>query len=246
MALEQDIDFLCENLNVEFPIYDGRTRLVKSRISDGSITKRIFKALSNLNLTIRTGDRIGLIGVNGAGKSTFLRTLAGVYAPTSGRLYINTKPSSLFQIGVGTNPDMSGYENIPLLMALRQIPSSQLDEVIEDVKSFSELGDALAHPLRTYSAGMRLRIAFAVATYAVEGALLIDEVVGVGDAVFRTKSKKRLERLLNVAPTLLLASHSVAFLKSFCTTALVFERGEIMFQGPIQDAVNFYKSSKDK
>ena len=119
-----------------------------------------------------------------------MQTLAGVYHQTDGSLSINAPSTSFFQVGVGTDPDASGFDNIPLLMASRGIPKNRFDEVLQDVSDFTELGDALYRPLRTYSAGMRLRIAFAVATFEANGALLMDEVIGTDDNSFRIKAER--------------------------------------------------------
>jgi len=241
--MNSDFEFLCEDLTVEFPIFDSHSRSVKTRLIDGGSVSRSFKGLDGINVTIQKHERIGLLGRNGAGKSTFLRTLAGIYPPTEGRMKINTKTTSFFEVGVGIDPDASGYDNIPLLMASRSIPLTRLEEVIEDVEEFTELGEALSRPLRTYSSGMRLRLAFAAATFEVQGALLMDEVIGVGDTLFRKKARERLEAVIGNVPTLVLASHSMEFLKAFCTEALVFDGGKIVYQGSIENAAQFYEQS---
>ncbi len=207
---------------------------------------RTVKALDNVSVTINRGERVGILGNNGAGKSTFLRTLAGVYPPQFGSVKLNNKITSLFDIAVGTDPNASGYENIPLLMATRNISISKLDEVISDVQDFTELEEALARPLRTYSAGMRLRIAFTIATFQVNGILLMDEVIGVGDAQFAKKSKERIISLMGQAGTLILASHSSELLETHCRRGIVFNNGKIVFDGDITEANKVVLKLKDQ
>lgn len=237
--MSENIDIICKNMIVEFLILDSVSRSVKARIAGNKIQLRnSFCALNNLNVTINRGERVGLLGNNGAGKSTFLRTIAGVYPPKSGEVQVNSPTTSLFEVAVGTDKDATGYENIPLLMASRGIESAKIDEVIADVEEFTELGDALGRPLRTYSAGMRLRIAFAVATFHAEGILLMDEVIGVGDRNFAKKSRDRITKLMKEAGTLVLASHSSALLETHCERGLIFESGRIIFDGSIAEAVS--------
>ncbi len=232
-------EIIAKDLVIEFPLFDSASRSMKARMTGERGKSRSFRGLDGLTVTINDGERVGLLGRNGAGKSTFLRTLAGVYPPTKGELTINSKTTSLFDVSVGTDADATGYENIPLLMASRGIARSRYDEVVADVESFTELGDALSRPLRTYSSGMRLRIAFAVATFHSEGILLMDEVVGVGDRDFAEKSKDRITKLMGSAGTLVLASHSNALLQTHCERGLIFEKGNVIFDGPIKEATEF-------
>lgn len=244
MVVKNDIDIECEDLVVEFPIFDKISRSVKAQITSAKKSKRSFRALDNLNVTIKAGETVGLLGRNGAGKTTFLHTLAGVYVPESGRLDVNDTTTSIFNIATGTDPDASGYDNIPLLMATRGIDWSERDLVIKDVEDFTELGDALARPMRTYSQGMKLRISFAVATYQIHGILLMDEIVGVGDRQFADKSKERIRKVIDQAGTLVLASHSPTLLKTHCERGLVFSEGKIIFDGEISEAINFLDTQK--
>lgn len=235
--MKNEIAIQCENIVVEFPLFDSVSRSVKAQMTGDVSKQRSFRALDGISLTINKGERVGLLGRNGAGKSTFLRALAGVFVPKSGSLRINSVTTSLFETGVGMDSDASGYENIPLLMASRGIALSKLDEVIADVEDFTELGAALSRPLRTYSSGMRLRIAFAVATFHAEGILLMDEVIGVGDRQFSQKSKERITKLMGQAGTLVLASHSPSLLKTHCDRGLVFDAGKLKFSGSIEEAI---------
>ena len=173
-------EIICKNLCVSFPIINKFFLLNKKKVTKKKLSNFTVKALDCVNITIKKGDRVGLLGRNGSGKSTFLRSLAGVYIPDSGVLTINSPVESLFELNVGTDEDATGYENIPLLMASRQIELSKYDEVVKDIEDFTELGDALNRPLRTYSQGMKLRIAFAIATFKQNNQiLLMDEVINV-------------------------------------------------------------------
>lgn len=231
-----------ENLSIDFPIYDRASKSVRAQIEQKTGLAqarevRVYHALKNINVSLKDGDRVGLIGQNGAGKSTFLKSLAQIYAPTSGRVEVKGDISSLFNVAIGLDAEASGFDNIHLLMAARAIPLKFYNEVRNQVIEFSELGDALYRPVRTYSAGMRLRLAFAVATARSSQILLLDEVVGVGDAKFREKSRERIETLMHGAGILVIASHSSHFLKTYCTRGLVFDRGELIFDGSISDAI---------
>ncbi len=235
------------NAQIVFPLFDSqaksiRAKLAKGRYVDGNHS-RSFTALDDISLAIQSGENVGLLGRNGAGKSTFLRMLAGVYPPKSGEVIINGDVTSLFEVNVGVDADASGYENIPLLMAARGIPLSELSEITKDIEEFTELGEALNRPMRTYSAGMRLRIAFAIATVKSADVLLVDEVVGAGDRDFRVKSQDRIKRLMHGAGTLLLASHSASVLKTHCQRGLVFSKGKIVFDGGIDEAIAFSQNT---
>ncbi len=234
-----------KNVRLEFPIFDKVSRSVRTQIAQISGRKapsdiKNFKALNDVTVSLKAGDRVGLLGNNGAGKSTFLKLLAGVYQPTSGEISIEGEISSLFNVSVGMDPTANGYENIPLLMAARSIPLSQKAEIVEEVEKFSQLGDALFRPVRTYSSGMRLRLAFAVATAKSSEILLLDEVVGVGDKNFKNRSKERIQEISSTAGILVVASHANGFLQSHCERGLVFEEGRIIFDGPIQEAIDFH------
>jgi len=234
------IEILCKNLCVNFSIINKFFLSNKKKATKKKLSNFIVQALDRVNITINKGDRVGLLGRNGSGKSTFLRTLAGVYTPNSGDLIMNSPVTSLFELNVGTDEDATGYENIPLLMASRQIERSKYDEVVKDIEDFTELGDALNRPLRTYSQGMKLRIAFAIATFKQNNQiLLMDEVINVGDKQFGKKSNNRIEKMMNNAGSLILASHSVAILKTHCSRGIIFEKGRIIFDGSINEAINY-------
>lgn len=234
------VEIECKNLCVSFPIINKFFLLNKKKVTKKKLSNFTVKALDCVNITIKKGDRVGLLGRNGSGKSTFLRSLAGVYIPDSGLLTINSPVGSLFELNVGTDEDATGYENIPLLMASRQIELSKYDEVVKDIEDFTELGDALNRPLRTYSQGMKLRIAFAIATFKQNNQiLLMDEVINVGDKQFRKKSDKRIKKMMNKAASLVLASHSASILKTHCSRGIIFEKGRIIFDGSINEAINY-------
>lgn len=230
-----------QNLDVTFPIFEKATRTLKSTLAGQKANResgvRKFRALRGVTIAIDQGDRVGLLGHNGAGKSTFLRTLAGIYQPTGGTLNVEGEIKTMFEIGTGLDFDATGYENIPLIAAANQIKVVDMKALIADVETFTELGEALDRPMRTYSTGMRMRIAFAVTTAFPSDILLMDEVIGVGDNVFREKSRQRIELMIDKAGTLILASHSSAFLKTYCTRGLVFNSGQIVFDGPIDEAI---------
>ncbi len=199
----------------------------------------VVHALKGVSFEASDGDRVGLIGHNGSGKSTMLRALAGIYLPTRGTLVTEGKRGSLFNVSAGLDSDATGAENITLLgvsagMSLREVAACR-DEII----AFADLGDALNRPVRTYSAGMQLRLAFGVSTALPSDVLLIDEVIGVGDARFQARATERIGRLMGQAKVLVLASHSDKVLLDNCNRGLVFEQGNIVFDGAITEAIAF-------
>jgi lipopolysaccharide transport system ATP-binding protein len=239
-------EIICKDVFVEFPSFSRKFKFSNLKKNKKQSTTLNILALDCLNITIDKGDRVGLIGKNGSGKSTFLKTLAGVYVPKSGSVIINSPIEGLFETGAGIDQDATGYENIPLLMAFREIPMSHYDKVVADVEQFTELGDALYRPIRTYSQGMKLRIAFTIATYSLDSKiLLMDEIMGVGDQKFKRKSQKRMLRIMSKAATFILASHSFELLKTYCSRGIVLEQGKIVFDGSIDDAINFSNKLKN-
>jgi lipopolysaccharide transport system ATP-binding protein len=187
----------------------------------------VVRALDGLNFTLNNGDRVGLIGHNGAGKSTLLRVLAGVYTPSSGSALIRGEIGSLIDISLGIDTEATGRENIYLRGALLGLERAEITERIGDITEFSELGDFIDMPLRTYSSGMHLRLAFAVSTIVRPEILLMDEWLSVGDEGFKHKAEIRMNDLIDATKILVIASHSKELVLKTCNRAIWLEHGKI-------------------
>lgn len=242
----------CVDACVDFPIFDAKTRSLKKAFvgkAGGGIGRNdsnvvVVEALKNINLSLREGDRIGLVGHNGAGKSTLLRLLAGIYEPTSGATQIRGRVAPVFDLGVGMDPEISGYENIIIRGLFLGQSRKQMKAKIDEIADFSELGEYLNMPLRTYSTGMRIRLALGVVTSIDPEILLLDEGIGAVDAEFMKKARKRLGELVDRSGILVFASHSNDFLAQLCDSALWIEHGEIKQHGEIETVVRAYEGDE--
>lgn len=225
-----------KDVSVIFPIYNASNRSLKKRVinmaTGGKIAtdsgkKVMINSLTNINLELKKGDRVGLTGHNGAGKSTLLRVLSGVYVPSRGTIESNGKIVSLLDISVGMDGESTGYENIMLRGVLLGYSSEQIAEKIDEIAEFSELGDYLNMPMRTYSSGMNLRLAFSIITAFPADIILMDEWLSVGDAGFNKKASERLEEMVKESSILVLASHDEALVKRLCNKIITLEHGQI-------------------
>lgn len=223
---------------VEFPIYgmSGNRSLKKSLMNmatGGALAKDaanrvLVRALDGLNFEFHEGDRIGLAGHNGSGKSTLLQVLAGIYEPTSGRIDVHGQVTSMLGITLGMDSEVTGLENIFLRCRIMGLNRKQIEERVDRIAEFSGIGDYLHLPMRTYSSGMSMRLAFAIATSVDADIVLMDEWLSVGDAEFVDKAKHRLTDMVNNARLVVIASHDPVMLKEQCDTILHLERGRIV------------------
>jgi len=198
-------------------------------------------ALRDITLEIKRGQRLGIIGHNGAGKTTLLRVLAGVYPPSSGKVFVRGKVTAMTDFTLGMDPNVSGLQNIVLRLIFMGYSHKTARGAVEDIVEFSELGDFIHLPVRTYSTGMFMRLAFAISTHFIPEILLLDEVIGAGDESFKSKVLKRIEELLGGAKIVILSSHDLGAVEKYCNSALVMDHGKITFSGPPFDAINYYK-----
>lgn len=241
-------DIRLDGVCVNFPIYDIAARSLRNRLMvtgtgghiRGAGQQMVVSAVDNLSLVIDHGDRVGLIGHNGAGKTTLLRVMAGIYIPVSGRVVVDGKVAPLFDAGFGLDMDGTGYENIRIRALYLGLSKRELDERIDDIVAFCDLGSFLDMPLRTYSAGMQARLAFAVSTSIDPDILLLDEQIGAGDAAFMEKAAKRLRVLVERSGILVLASHSKDAVKTLCNKAALLEHGKLLFYGAVDEALARY------
>jgi ABC-type polysaccharide/polyol phosphate transport system ATPase subunit len=237
-----------ENVHVDFPVYGAQRSLRKvlfERGTGGFVSREtkdrvVVKALSNINLSLQDGDRIALVGHNGAGKSTLLRVLAGVYEPVQGRILIEGEVTPLFEMLPGLDGEDTGYQNIITAGLLFGMSQEEIERLMPEVEEFSELGEYLGLPVRTYSAGMMTRLGFAFATSMEPGILLLDEGIGAGDARFAERAEKRLESFLERSSIMVLASHSNSLIKSFCNKAALMRNGSIFSVGSVDDVIAQY------
>ena len=200
-------------------------------------------ALADLNLSATDGDRIGVIGHNGAGKSTLLKMIAGVYPPTSGAVKVQGSICSLFEISLGFEPEATGWENIRYRGYLQGETPKTLAGKVEEIAAFSELGDFLNIPVRYYSAGMMVRLAFSIATAAEPEVLLVDEVLSVGDASFQQKAKQRMKEMMSRSRLMVMVSHDIGSVVDMCNRAVWLEHGRIRMQGFPSDVTAAYLAS---
>ena len=240
------------NACVDFPIFDAKSRSLKKAMlssAGGAIGKNaqntvVVEAFKDINLPLREGDRVGLVGHNGAGKSTLLRLLSGIYEPTRGSADVRGRVAPVFDLGVGMDPEVSGYDNIIIRGLFLGQSIKQMKKKMDEIAEFSELGDYLSMPLRTYSTGMRVRLALGVVTSIEPEILLLDEGIGAVDAAFMAKARVRLQELVKRSGILVFASHSNDFLAQLCNTALWIDHGEIRSVGEVSDVVGEYEGSE--
>ena len=202
---------------------------------------RTFAALDGIDLTIGHGERVGIIGRNGAGKTTLLKLITRNFAPTSGEISIDGQVQALMQTGLGFHGEFTGLENIRAGLIYNGLTGDDLQAAIEDVTDFCELGDFLNQPIKTYSLGMRARVQFATATAIKPDIVIIDEVLGAGDAYFSTKSAERIERMASSGCTMLLVSHSMSQVIQFCDRAIWIRDGQIVGDGDVRQVVGDYE-----
>lgn len=224
------------NVCVDFPIYNTQSRSLKKRLlqvvkggrasldNDGLV---VIRALKDLNLSVQNGDRVGLVGKNGAGKSTLLRLFGGIYAPSQGNVHIDGKIGSLIDISLGIDAEATGRENIFVRASLLGMKKSEINGHLDDIIEFSELGNFIDVPVRTYSTGMHLRLAFAVSTITRPAILVMDEWLSVGDDNFQKKAEKRLEQIIQSSNILILASHSRDLIMKTCNRVIWLEQGKV-------------------
>jgi ABC-type polysaccharide/polyol phosphate transport system ATPase subunit len=240
-----------ENVTVDFPIYSSSRSLRKTLFerATGGVIERgegrhqdrlIVKALNDISFELQEGDRLGLVGHNGAGKSTLLKVLAGVYEPVSGQVLVNGKITPLFDMLPGLDADDSGYENIATCGMLWGLSRAEIERLLPDIEEFSELGEYLSLPVRTYSAGMSARLGFALATAMDPGILIMDEGIGAGDARFADRAARRLAAFVGRSRVLVLASHSNELIRSMCNKAALMQAGRIVSIGPVEQVLKEY------
>jgi len=240
-----------KNVSVRFNSKNPKDQSFKHFIADSLIGGKLLKtnqnsssftidALKDINLTINSGDKIGIVGHNGAGKTTLLRVLSGIYSPSIGSVNIQGKVTSLLNIGLGINPDESGLENIKLRGLICGMSIDEIESSMDDIVNFSGLGDFIYLPFRSYSSGMQMRLAFAVATATYPEILILDEWLSLGDNNFQKKSFERMQSFTAKSDILILASHSRDALINNCNRIIWLEGGKIKADGPCEDLLNKY------
>lgn len=238
------------NVNLHYASVAFKERSIKTMLSSmltpgGGVKIADIHALKDVNLTIQPGERVGLLGHNGAGKSTFLKMLAGLYPISSGSRTVEGTVRSLFDISLGFEPDASGRENILYRGLLLGLTPKYMKSIQSEIIEFADIGEFIDYPIKTYSAGMQVRLAFAISTSVGGDILLLDEVIGAGDANFMGKARRRITDLIEKAEILVLASHDFSTLCSICTRGLVFHHGEVIFDGDMDMAIERYKEANN-
>lgn len=237
-SLDPSVSF--DDVSIDFPIYSSHGRSLKrsalllttgGRFGLSSQDRLVVQSLKAISFSAKRGDRIGLVGRNGAGKTTLLRAIAGVYEPRLGRVTVSGRVASVIDLHVGMDLEATGYENIRLRSLLLGIPREESDDYVASVVEFCELGEFLNLPVRTYSSGMVLRLAFAMATMIVPDILLMDEWIGVGDQSFAERAQQRLKTLVGDAGIFFLASHNRNIILETCNRLFWLEDGELRLEG---------------
>ena len=228
------------DLHIEFEVFSDRRAGLRQRLAtqEGS-GRRVIEAVNGVSFETRRGEAIGVIGSNGSGKSTLLSALAGLIKPTSGEILVSSEPK-LLGVGAVLLNGATGIRNIRLGCLALGMSSEELDDRVAEIVEFTGLGEAIDRPLKTYSAGMRARLHFAISTAVQPEILLVDEALAVGDKEFRKKSRAKIESLLANAGTLFLVSHSTNEIQRLCTRGLWLEKGKILADGPVTDVVAEY------
>jgi ABC-type polysaccharide/polyol phosphate transport system ATPase subunit len=238
-----------ENVSLTYPVYGSSARSFKATLINKATGGRlgtssgnvVVEALKDVSFKLEKGDRLAIIGHNGAGKSTLLKVLANIYEPSNGVVNVKGRLNCLFDIMMGMDLELNGYENIFLRGLIMGLSRSEIRNIVPKVEEFSELGDFMKVPIKSYSSGMKVRLAFGIITNAFSEILLIDEVVNVGDAKFIEKAKAQMKSLVHQSEFMVLSSHDRHVIKEFCNKALWLEKGIVKYFGTVEEAFKIYQ-----
>lgn len=236
-----------EDVCIDFPVYSAPDWSIRLKLANSLSQKveqkrqhQVVHALRDINLQIYHGERVALLGANGAGKSTLLQVLSLIYPPTSGLALVDGQINSLLNISLGTDPELSGRENLLIRGVMMGLKPEQIEDVIPDVIDFADLEEFIDLPMRTYSTGMRVRLLFSMATAVPGDILLMDEWLSAGDQNFRQKATERMHDFVKKSGVLVLASHSVPLLKKTCSRGIWLDQGSVRMDGPIDEVCAAY------
>jgi ABC-2 type transport system ATP-binding protein/lipopolysaccharide transport system ATP-binding protein len=241
---QHDTAIFLEDISIRYRLPSEAIRTFKEymiRRVQGRIKHNAFWALKHIDLEIKQGEIFGILGRNGAGKSTLLKVISKVLIPLEGRVWIKGYISPLLQLGAGFHPELTGRENIYLNATLLGHSQSEIEEKLDEIIAFAEIGAFIEAPLRTYSSGMQARLGFAVAAAWQPDILILDEVLSVGDMAFQEKCFERMASFRNSGATVIIVSHSISQVRSVCQRALWLDRGEIKLLGPAEDVCDAYQ-----
>ncbi|MBQ9934237.1 MAG: ABC transporter ATP-binding protein [Lachnospiraceae bacterium] len=233
-----------ENITMEFNLHREKLDSVKEyfiNLVKGDVKRNSFKALDDVSFTIEKGDRVGVLGLNGAGKSTLMKVIAGVFEPSSGKVYKQGVIAPMIELGAGFDNQYTGAENIFLYGAVLGHSRKYMQEKFHKIVEFSELGDFIDVPLKNYSSGMRARLGFSIATMVKPDILILDEVLSVGDARFKKKSEEKLLSMMDEKTTVLFVSHNLAQVKRICNKAMILHKGKLVDFGDIEEIAKKYE-----
>ena len=241
MAKEEENRIVVDHVYKDFKIYMDKANSLKEKLLFWNRNRKEEReVLKDINLTIKNGEAVGLIGVNGSGKSTLLKLMTKIIYPNKGKITTNGKLTSLLELGAGFHPDFSGRENIYFNASIFGLTRKQIDARLNDIIEFSELGSYIDNPVRTYSSGMYMRLAFAVAINVDADILLVDEVLAVGDQHFQEKCIAKMKELKEQGKTMVFVTHSLDTVKSFCNRAVWLNQGVIKMDGNPDEVIEEY------
>ena len=243
-----DIAIRLENVSVGYVVPSERIGTFKEYIIrwvQRKVKTQTFWALKDVNLEIEQGEVLGVIGQNGAGKSTLLKLIARVIRPNTGRVWVRGRVAPLLELGAGFHPELTGRENIYLNGAMLGYTRRQMDHKVGTIIGFSELGDFINAPMRTYSTGMWARLGFAVATDTQPEILIVDEILSVGDEAFQQKCMDRIRQFREQGTTILMVSHTMGLIKGMCDRAVWLSHGRMKAEGDVKRVINAYRKGQD-
>ena len=244
----KDLAIRLENVSVGYVVPSERIGTFKEyviRWLQRKVKTQTFWALKDVNLEVEQGEVLGIIGQNGAGKSTLLKLIARVIRPNIGRVWVRGRVAPLLELGAGFHPELTGRENIYLNGAMLGFTRKQLDAKAESIIAFSELGDFIDAPMRTYSTGMWARLGFAVATDTQPEILIVDEILSVGDEAFQQKCTNRIRQFQIQGTTILIVTHSMGMIESMCDRAILLSHGQMKAQGEVNQVIEAYRKGQD-
>jgi lipopolysaccharide transport system ATP-binding protein len=254
--MSSEVVITVKNLSKSYHIYDQpRDRLKqfllpRMRSIAGLASKQYYRdfwALKNISFEVRRGETIGVLGRNGSGKSTLLQMISGTLTPSTGEIAIGGRLTALLELGAGFNPEFSGRENVFLNAAIFGLPREQIERKFEEIAAFADIGEFIEQPVKTYSSGMYARLAFAVATALEPEILVVDEILSVGDVFFQSRCMRKLDEFRERGGTVFFVTHDTFSVERICTRAIVLDKGNMVFEGAVADAVNvYYKMSRDE